>query len=96
MYGTVGCREPSDPDHGGPSRFGSTADDKIPGTHSLQGKLVEGDRNLGRVRLLGPGAEVHTLPRTLDITAKFPLGQVPTSAKRLWIYKFPDTLFWIK
>ena len=41
---------------------------------------MEGDRNLGPVRLLGPGAEVHTLPRTLDITAKFPLDQVPTSA----------------
>jgi hypothetical protein len=42
---------------------------------SLQGKLVEGDRNLGPMRLLGPGVEVHTLPRVLDITAKFPLDQ---------------------
>jgi hypothetical protein len=44
---------------------------------SLQGKLVEGDCNLGPMRLLGPGVEVHTLPRVLDITAKFPLDQAP-------------------
>lgn len=44
----------------------------------LQGTLMESDRDLGSFRLLGPGPELHTLPRTLLTAAKFPMDQVPS------------------
>lgn len=47
-----------------------------------QGKLMEDERLLGNVRLLGPGPEVHTLPAVLQAANKFPLKQLPAEELR--------------